>query len=121
MYRREIEKAEADMAKDEKIIEEYKSICRNYQNKFEVEKDSAKKRIGRIVNLVKDCDGCSKLISEAEFGNENGDTVATAASSKDNADVIEKVLELEKELINAKMTIAQSEARNEVRRFHLEL
>ena len=32
MYRKEIDKFEGEISNDRKIIEEYKQICKNYQN-----------------------------------------------------------------------------------------
>ena len=124
MCRKEIERFEAEIEKNKKIIEEYKQICKNYQNKFELEKEQASSQINQIAEKVKNCESCSKAISEIMNDTNNceiseqsalsqhGITDSSKVANKDSS--LQKVLDLENELIKTKVALAESEDRNGV-------
>lgn len=115
MYRKEVENYEIQTRNDRKIIQEYKQICKNYQESFENEKSNSQKKIKEIVKQVESCELCSnnvqKLLNTDNSSN-NGQNLNLDGTGKQ--DLMKKINDLEGELIKTKIALAESEDRNGV-------
>lgn len=121
MCRKEIERSEREIKKDQDIIAQYKAICQNYQNKYETERERAGKDLSQMTEKVKSCSDCSAFITElqnaaASPGSDSMTSsidVETDKSGKDSHG--RRITDLEAELIRTKVALAEAENRNGVR------
>lgn len=117
MCRRELERAEAEIARNAKIIAEYKQICSQLQSRFESEQSSSRQSLQNILEKVNSCERCAKLLNSNHNNNEiNGDDIeqnSVCVNSSGNQ-LQQKIEDLENELVKAKVALVEAECRNEV-------
>ena len=122
MCRRELERAELEIARNAKIISEYKQICSQLQTRFDAEQSSSKESLDNIMEKVRNCEKCSQLLVDINSKGSpelNGSEASSDAGShclNGGANLLQqKIDELETELVKAKVALVESECKNEVR------
>lgn len=117
MCRKEIDRAEEEIKSNQRIILEYKDICKNYQNKFEEEQRKSVANMSRISDIVQGCDRCAEQIKQlvVDGPSQSSDDVdCNQADRKINQPFADKIVDLEQELVKTKLALAQAEDRNAV-------
>lgn len=109
---------------DRKIIEEYKQICRNYQEKYENCREASSRMMERILNEIKTCHDCTEIVSKIFRHSETEDSIdqtnqcsnGEQQEEQDQAkqELYRRIVDLESELIKTKIALAESEDRNGV-------
>lgn len=134
MCRKEIEKSEQEIRSNRKIIEEYKIICTTHQNNFELEQERANSEMCQIMDKIKSCESCSAFATELNNSHRSKDNNGSTSSSPDSHSssldtttgsdsdkykslLLKKIGDLENELIQTKVALAEAQDSNGVR-FH---
>lgn len=123
-YRHEIDRFELKAKNDRKIIEEYKQICRNYQEKYEKCREDSRIMMEKILDDIKTCHNCAEIVDKI-IHSENDDSINPNNNhnnsngqyeEQDQAkqDLYRRIADLESELIKTKIALAESEDRNGV-------
>lgn len=117
MCRKQNDTFETENRNNRKIIEEYKQICKNYQSKFEAECERSIREMELIKEKLKSCDNCANYIAELTEKNGVNDNVnltdpESIEASKYKDSLLQKITDLESELIRTKVRLAESEDRN---------
>lgn len=123
-YRHEIDRFELKAKNDRKIIEEYKQICRNYQEKYEKCREDSRIMMEKILDDIKTCHNCAEIVDKI-IHSENDDSINLNNNhnnsngqyeEQDQAkqDLYRRIADLESELIKTKIALAESEDRNGV-------
>lgn len=123
-YRHEIDRFELKAKNDRKIIEEYKQICRNYQEKYEKCREDSSRMMEKILDDIKTCHNCAEIVDKI-IHSENDDSINLNNNhnnsngqyeEQDQAkqDLYRRIADLESELIKTKIALAESEDRNGV-------
>ncbi len=117
MCRRELERAEAEIARNTKIIAEYKQICSQLQSRFESEQSSSRESLQNIIEKVSNCERCAKLLNSNHNTNEinNDKDEKTDFVNSSGNQLQQKIEDLETELVKTKVALVEAECRNEVR------
>lgn len=121
-YRHEIDRFELKAKNDRKIIEEYKQICRNYQEKYEKCREDSSRMMEKILDDIKTCHNCAEIVDKI-IHSENDDSINLNNNhnnsngqyeEQDQAkqDLYRRIADLESELIKTKIALAESEDRN---------
>jgi hypothetical protein len=115
--RRELERAEAEIARNTKIIAEYKQICSQLQSRFESEQSSSRESLQNIIEKVSNCERCAKLLNSNHNTNEinNDKDEKTDFVNSSGNQLQQKIEDLETELVKTKVALVEAECRNEVR------
>jgi hypothetical protein len=116
MCRRELERAETEIARNAKIIAEYKQICSQLQSRFESEQSSSRESLQNIVEKVSNCERCAKLLNSnhnTEINGDNKEQKTDFVNSSGNQ-LQQKIEDLETELVKTKVALVEAECRNEV-------
>ena len=126
MCRRELERAEQEIARNAKIILEYKQICSQLQSRFESEQTSSKESLQNIYDKVRNCEICAKLFrnnnnsyKESVNGTDPLTLMSNDCLNGGSTQLQQKIDDLESELVKAKVALVEAECRNEVRPFPL--
>ncbi|KAH9511016.1 Rab GTPase-activating protein 1 [Dermatophagoides farinae] len=118
-YRHEIDRFELKAKNDRKIIEEYKQICRNYQEKYEKCREDSSRMMEKILDDIKTCHNCAEIVDKI-IHSENDDSINLNNNhnnsngqyeEQDQAkqDLYRRIADLESELIKTKIALAESE------------
>lgn len=134
-FRSEVDKSEKEIARNLKIIHDYKSITSQLSQRLENESDKHKQLIDELVGCVKDCSTCySKVVgckrnyennyngpdSPDGINDQSGDNridnrrTRNVDSNNDSGSIDAKVRELELELAQTKLALVEAECVNQV-------
>lgn len=108
MFRKELDKAEADIKRSNNIIADYKQICSQLNAKLENQKVQADKELAVIKSKMLECEQCMHIFSKdgsVQLCSENEDT---SALDEVKASLREQVQELERELAQTKLQMVES-------------
>lgn len=132
-FRTEVDKSEKEIARNLKIIHDYKSITSQLSQRLETESDKNKQLINELINTVKDCPTCYgkvvnvKRLHENNFngadspdgvndqsGDNFNDNHTRDSGKNDSNNVESKIRELELELAQTKLALVEAECVNQV-------
>ena len=108
---------------ERKIIEEYKQICKNYQEKYEKCREDSNKMMEKILNEIKTCQNCTEIVrkimhsetdNSIDQNNHSSNGQIEEEQDKAKQDLYRRIVDLESELIKTKIALAESEDRNGV-------
>uniref|UniRef100_A0A672PFS3 Rab GTPase-activating protein 1-like n=1 Tax=Sinocyclocheilus grahami TaxID=75366 RepID=A0A672PFS3_SINGR len=111
MFRKELDKAEADIKRSNNIIVDYKQICSQLNTKLENQKAHADKELAVIKSKMLECEQCRHIFSmdgSIQLCSENEDT---SAQDEMKASLREQVQELERELAQTKLQMVESKCK----------
>ncbi|XP_027195339.1 GTPase activating protein and centrosome-associated [Dermatophagoides pteronyssinus] len=120
-YRHEIDRFELETKNERKIIEEYKQICKNYQEKYEKCREDSNKMMEKILNEIKTCQNCTEIVrkimhsetdNSIDQNNHSSNGQIEEEQDKAKQDLYRRIVDLESELIKTKIALAESEDRN---------
>ena len=108
LYRTEVQKSESELILKDRIIEDYKSICKSRETILENEKIKHDKVLNELRSKIDACETCSSTLKGTlelvETNNED--------DPKQN-DLIQKMADLRAELIQTKLDLAEANAKND--------
>jgi len=115
LYRTEVERSEKELQSRNRIIDDYKDICKRGENMLEDEKNKSRSIVEKLRAKTKSCSTCSTAVDEAIYENDSTLPVGESAdvSGKQN-DLTQRMADLQAELIETKLRLAEAEARNDV-------
>uniref|UniRef100_A0A8C1M9V2 RAB GTPase activating protein 1-like 2 n=1 Tax=Cyprinus carpio TaxID=7962 RepID=A0A8C1M9V2_CYPCA len=111
MFRKELDKAEADITRSNNIIADYKQICSQLNAKLENQKAQADKELAVVKSKMLECEHCRHIFSmdgSIQLCSENEDR---SAQDEGKASLREQVQELERELAQTKLQMVESKCK----------
>ncbi|XP_013782186.1 rab GTPase-activating protein 1-like isoform X2 [Limulus polyphemus] len=117
MCRRELQRTETEITRNNTIISEYKQICSHLSTRLEREQNTSKEAVEQLKNLLKGCDHCYKLLENQDIFKRGSQKKINTAKTTDKApellDTDKQIRELELELAQTKLALVESECKNQ--------
>ncbi|XP_026144769.1 rab GTPase-activating protein 1-like [Carassius auratus] len=111
MFRRDLDKAEADIKRSNNIIADYKQICSQLNVKLENQKAQADKELAVIKSKMLECEHCQHIFSMDGLLQLCSEDEDTCAKDEVKASLREQVQELERELAQTKLQMVESKCK----------
>ncbi|XP_073704808.1 rab GTPase-activating protein 1-like [Garra rufa] len=111
MFRRDLDKAEADIKRSNNIIADYKQICSQLNAKLENQKAQADKELEVIKSKMLECEQCRQIFSMDGSIQLCCESEDTCAQDEVKASLREQVQELERELAQTKLQMVESKCK----------
>ncbi|XP_015775481.1 PREDICTED: rab GTPase-activating protein 1-like [Acropora digitifera] len=113
MWRGNIEQAEEERKRHTAIIEEYKKICSQMDERTEKLKEDLHQELLEVKRRVKSCENCAALFSDEGHVSLEGDGSVSFKTSVKVVDTEQRLRELELELAQTKLSLVETECRSQ--------
>ncbi|XP_050520900.1 rab GTPase-activating protein 1-like isoform X2 [Daktulosphaira vitifoliae] len=110
ILKKEINKADSEITRDQTIIKEYKQICQ----RLDAEQASMRAVIKLLKNTLGECSKCRSFLENPLLNNDSSSKSSDASTSQtDESKLSKRITELEIELAQTKLALVESECRNQ--------
>ncbi|KAM7447151.1 Rab GTPase-activating protein 1 [Porites harrisoni] len=113
MWRQNIEQAEEERKRHTAIIEEYKKICSQMDERSEKLKEDLHQELLEVKRRVGSCENCATLFSDEGHVSLDGDSTVSFKTSVKVVDAEQRLRELELELAQTKLSLVEAECRSQ--------
>ncbi|PFX29753.1 rab GTPase-activating protein 1-like [Stylophora pistillata] len=113
MYRQTIEQAEEDKKRHITVIEQYKKICKEKEERSEELKEDLRLELLEVKRRIGSCENCSALFSEEGHVSLEAGGIAAFKTSVKLVDSEQCLRELELELAQTKLSLVEAECRSQ--------
>ncbi|CAH3158071.1 unnamed protein product [Porites evermanni] len=113
MWRQNIEQAEEERKRHTAIIEEYKKICTQMDERSEKLKEDLHQELLEVKRRVGSCENCATLFSDEGHVSLDGDSTVSFKTSVKVVDAEQRLRELELELAQTKLSLVEAECRSQ--------
>lgn len=113
MWRQNIEQAEEERKRHTAIIEEYKKICSQMDERTEKLKEDLHQELLEVKRRVGSCENCAALFSDEGHVSLDGDGRVSFKTSVKVVDTEQRLRELELELAQTKLSLVETECRSQ--------
>lgn len=113
MWRQNIEQAEEERKRHTAIIEEYKKICTQMDERSEKLKEDLHQELLEVKRRVGSCENCAALFSDEGHVSLDGDSTVSFKPSVKVVDAEQRLRELELELAQTKLSLVEAECRSQ--------
>ncbi|XP_063076300.1 rab GTPase-activating protein 1-like [Engraulis encrasicolus] len=116
LFKKELDKARADIARSHNIIADYKQICSQLNERLERQETENNEELALIKSKVLECERCCKHVNmdgtlEKEPEDSSSLTRPSSSSSKERDMLQVQVQELERELAQTKLQMVEAKCR----------
>ncbi|XP_030630437.1 rab GTPase-activating protein 1-like [Chanos chanos] len=111
VFRRELDKAEAEGKRTNGIIEDYKQICSQLHTRLEKQTAENTEELGVIKSKVMECEQCCHIFSKEGLVQQPSGCTRTSVQDEEKNSLKEQVEQLKRELAQTKLLMVESKCR----------